>query len=258
MILLIIISIITRFFHDNPANAPSDEVALDKSWDTPSATLRHLSTAPNHQTFNELLSKYVDDQGKVNYQAFSKETEKLDGYLNELSEKSPQSSWSRDQKLAYWINAYNAFTIKLILNNYPVKSITDIEGGKPWDSKWIKLGESKYSLNQIENEIIRPRFNEPRIHFAVNCAARSCPPLANQAFTDENLELLLQEQTKSFINDAGFNEIAASSISISKIFEWYADDFGNIISFLNKYSDKKIDAQAKVTFRDYNWSLNEQ
>ena len=239
---------------------PAEEISsVDESLQVPPINFSNTWYAyPNHEAFDQLLEKYVNDQGKVNYQGFKADLHKLDSYLLELKSNHPQSDWPRSQQLAYWINAYNAFTIKLILDNYPVGSITEIDGGKPWDKKWIKLGDQAYSLNQIENEIIRPQFNEPRIHFAVNCAARSCPPLANQAFDEDNLESLLDSQTKSFINNPAFNKLSSSSVSVSKIFEWYAADFNNLISFLNKYSKTTISPSAKISFQEYDWKLNNQ
>ncbi|NND32404.1 MAG: DUF547 domain-containing protein [Saprospiraceae bacterium] len=210
----------------------------------------------DHELFSTLLTKYVDGQGKVDYDGLKNELAKLNSYLTELKQNPVSENWSKDEQLAYWINAYNAFTIKLILDHYPVASITDIENGKPWDKKWITLGNETYSLNQIENEIIRPQFNEPRIHFAVNCAAKSCPPLANKAFTAGNMEALLESQTKKFINDKQYNQIDAGRLRISKIFDWYGSDFKDLVAFLNKYSTIPINANAKIEFVEYNWSLN--
>ena len=173
-----------------------------------------------------------------------------------MKNNAPQSTWSKEEQLAYWINAYNAFTVKLILDNPSVKSIKDLHGGKPWDVKWIKIGTKTYSLNGIENDIIRPQFKEPRIHFAVNCAAKSCPPLLNKAWTAQNLNTNLEQQAKLFINNTKFNQITANEVKVSRIFEWYSSDFGNLIDYLNKYSSVKINAKAKVTFIDYNWALN--
>lgn len=211
---------------------------------------------PGHGKFEVLLKKHVSNDGVVDYAGFKKDESKLDTYLALLADDPASESWTRAARLAYWINVYNAFTIKLILKHYPVSSIMDIENGKPWDMQWIKLGEKIYSLNEIENEIIRPQFNEPRIHFAVNCAAKSCPPLANTAYTEENLESLLQSQTIKFINNSSFNNLKKEMIAISKIFEWYAGDFGNIVTFVNKYTNIKINAGAKVSYLEYDWSLN--
>ncbi|HHM21907.1 MAG TPA: DUF547 domain-containing protein [Bacteroidetes bacterium] len=193
----------------------------------------------------------------MNYTGFKKDKARLEGYLQWLQNNPPQSNWPRQKQMAYWINAYNAFTIKLIADNYPVASITTLEGGKPWDKKWIPIGNKTYSLNQIENDILRPRFKDARIHFAVNCAAQSCPPLLNRAWTADNLEQYLDQRAKTFINNPRYNHITPSKISVSKIFDWYAPDFGNLIAFLNKYSDTKINPDAKVEFLEYEWKLNE-
>ncbi|MCB0633819.1 MAG: DUF547 domain-containing protein [Saprospiraceae bacterium] len=217
-----------------------------------------IAGTANHSGWDALLQKYVSSTGKVNYKGFRTDKAKLQAYLDELSAHPVEAGWSRAEKLAYWINAYNAFTIKLIVDNYPLKSITDLHQGKPWDVKWIKLGTTTYSLNQIENEIIRPQFNEPRIHFAVNCAARSCPPLLNHAYTADKLDSQLTQQSKAFINNAQYNAIQGKSVNLSKIFEWYAGDFGNLIAFLNKYSETSIQGNAKVAYQDYDWALNEQ
>jgi len=210
----------------------------------------------SHATWDELLKKYVTASGKVNYQGFKSAESKLDTYLETLKSNPPQSSWSRNEKLAYWINVYNAFTVKLIVKNYPVQSITDLHGGKPWDVKWIDIGGKTYTLNNIEHDIIRPRFNEPRIHFAVNCAAKSCPPLLNAAYTADKLNNQLEQQTKKFINNSSFNTISASKVEISKIFDWYKEDFSNLIAFLNKYATTKINSSATVNYKEYNWALN--
>ncbi len=212
--------------------------------------------AVDHSGWNTLLQKHVSTAGKVNYQGFRQDQAQLDRYLNRLEQNPPQSNWSRDEKLAYWINAYNAYTVKLILNNWPVKSIRDIDDGKPWDTKWISIGGKTYSLNNIEHDIIRPRFQEPRIHFAVNCAAKSCPPLANQAFTAENLDELLTKQTGSFINNQQYNRIHPDSVQVSRIFDWYRKDFGDLKAYLNRYSNTKINADTRIAYRDYDWALN--
>ncbi len=210
----------------------------------------------SHEPFDKLLSTHVSASGKVNYKGLKSQSAELDLYLAAL-ESAELSTMSKKEKLAFWINAYNAFTIKKILNAYPVASITDLDGGKPWDTKWIKLDGRTLSLNNIENDIIRPQFNEPRIHFAVNCAAKSCPPLLNKAWTAANLEANFEKQTKAFVNNASHNQLAAKSCSVSKIFEWYAEDFGDLISFLNKYSSTTIDKGAQLSYLDYDWSLNE-
>lgn len=209
-----------------------------------------------HAGFDSLLQKNVSESGKVNYKGFIADKAALDAYLQLLSENMPAEGASREEKMAYWINAYNAFTIDLIARNYPTTSILKFDNGKTWDVKRIKLGGKKYSLNQIENEILRPQFKDARIHFAINCAAKSCPPLYNHAFEPGQLDSLLDVRTRQFVNDKKYNSLSAKSVKVSKIFEWYADDFGNLIAFLDKYSSVKIGSKATVVYNEYDWDLN--
>jgi hypothetical protein len=214
-----------------------------------------LTNVPSHSAFDTLLKKYVNAEGKVNYKGFKTEKAGLEAYIKTLAEKTPDDTWGKNDKLAYWINAYNALTIRLILDNYPLNSITQLDKGKTWDVKRFELGGVKYSLNDIENNIIRP-LGDPRIHFALNCAAKSCPPLANQAFSGDNLDGLLETRTKAFINSKA-NTLTGSEIKVSKIFDWYGKDFGNLVQFVNKYSKIKVPKTAKVGYNEYDWSLNQ-
>lgn len=219
----------------------------------------NISSELTHEAWDNLLKEYVTDQGRVDYKSIKMEEEKLDQYLTKLSTHSPASDWSKAEKMAYWINAYNAFTVKLILDHYPVSSIMDIENGNPWDVKWINIGGETYSLNQIEHSILRPQFKDARIHFAVNCAALSCPPLHNRAWTAKNLEQNLEQQTKKFINNSKYNTIDTGTVKVSKIFDWYKEDFGdNLVLFLNKYLSNPLPTNTPVSFQEYDWKLNKQ
>lgn len=214
---------------------------------------------PELPSWDALLSKYVSATGKVNYKGLLTERAVLDAYLQSLSANPPQSNWSRAEKMAFWINAYNAFTIDLILDHYPLNSITQLDGGKPWSVKRIALGGAKYSLDQIENEILRPQFRDARLHFALNCAARSCPPLWNRAFTPDKLETALEDRARRFINDPKYNTLGTDKASVSKIFEWYAADFGDLPAFLNRYAaGVQLAPGAAIEYREYDWNLNEQ
>lgn len=211
----------------------------------------------NHSKWNALLQKNVSKAGIVNYKAFQQNSKQLEVYLSELAANVPNKSWSKNAMLAYWINAYNAFTVQLILNNYPTNSIKDIKD--PWGKKFFTLGSKKYSLEEIEHEILR-KMSEPRIHFAINCASFSCPNLLNEAYTETKLDAQLTAAAKSFINDATKNTITTNNIEISKIFDWFEGDFekkGSLIDYLNQYSTLKISSKAKVSYKDYNWSLND-
>ena len=224
---------------------------------TPKVPKPQAPTKPNHNTWNSLLQKHVSNSGKVNYSGFKTDLATLNAYLADLAANAPNNTWSRNEKMAYWINAYNAFTVKLIVQNYPTSSITKLHGGKPWDHKWIQLGNKTYTLNNIENDILRPVYKDARIHFAVNCAAKSCPPLLNQAWTASNLNNNFEKQAKAFINNPKFNKISTDTVEISKIFEWYAVDFDDLLAYLNKYSTTQIDANAKISYKEYDWALNE-
>lgn len=225
---------------------------------TGSVTNFSFSQSPiNHATLDSLLQKHVSDAGKVNYKGLKADKATLDSYCQMLSENPVQESWREEEKKAYWINAYNAYTLKLIVDNYPTKTILNFDGGKTWDVRRIKIGDKKYSLNNIENDILRPQFKDSRIHFAINCAAKSCPPLWNRAFTPENLESSLEARTQTFVNNPKFNSISASRAQVSKIFDWYGVDFGDLKIFLNKYSETKLKNNAGVIFNEYNWDLND-
>jgi len=211
----------------------------------------------SHEVWNTLLGKHVSSTGTVNYDGFKADKAQMQDYLDLLANNAPQADWEREKTMAYWINAYNAFTVKLIVDNYPLSSITDLEGGKPWSKRWIKLGDQTYSLDQIEKEILLKKYKDARIHFAVNCAAKSCPALLNQAWTAANLESNFERQTKKFINNSQFNEISPKSAKVSQLFDWYAADFGDVRTFINKYSNTQLKSNAEIDFMEYNWKLNE-
>ena len=213
---------------------------------------------PDYKSWDTFLKKYVSATGDVDYKSIKANKKELDAITKTFSATSVLPSWSKSDQLAFWINAYNAFTIDLIVNNYPLKSIQGLDGGKPWDVKRINIGGKKYSLNNIENDIIRPQFKDARIHFAVNCAAKSCPPILNGAFFGKTLDTQLDDVTKKFINNKKYQTISSSNITLSKIFDWYAVDFGEIVTFMNKYSTVKVNKNAQVTSREYNWALNEK
>jgi hypothetical protein len=218
---------------------------------------KHGLFVQNHSKWNDLLQTHVSNQGNVDYNSFKKDAPLLRNYISSLSETIPNNKWSKQETLAYWINAYNALTIDLILRNYPIKSIKDINN--PWKQRLWKLGDHMYDLDEIEHQILR-KMNEPRIHFAIVCASYSCPKLQNIAFTAKNLEQQLTLATQQFLSDANRNEISENSLKLSKIFKWFSKDFeqnGSLIDFLNKYNAITISAKAKISYKDYNWDLND-
>ena len=211
----------------------------------------------NHELWDELLIKHVSRTGKVDYRGFQKDAKDLSTYINMLKMGySRIEEYSKQKKLAYWINAYNALTVDLIIRNYPLNSIKDLKD--PWDQRLWKFGDKWLNLNDIEHQILR-KMDEPRIHFAIVCASESCPKLQYKAFTSENLETLLTTATKEFLSNTSKNEISENEIKLSKLFRWFKKDFeqnGSLVDFLNQYSDITISDNAKKSFKDYNWDLN--
>ena len=211
--------------------------------------------------FSYLLEKHVTNEEIVDYVAFKNDEAQLDKYLTYLENTNPDKSWSKNRQKAFWINAYNAYTIKLILENYPLGSIMGIqkEGKTAWKFPFVKVGGNTYTLDQIEHDILRKKYFDPRIHVGVNCASISCPKILNKAFTAGNIDATLEILMKEFINDSSRNKIGKKDIQISSIFDWFQQDFtknGSVIDYLNNYADLKINAKANISYLKYDWSLN--
>jgi len=248
----------------------------------------------NHQTFDSVLQNYVDKQGRVNYQAIKQER-LLGRYLDQLKnvESREFETWSEKEKMAFWINAYNAVTLAGIIKNYPIEygnliararfpknSIRQIGGF--WDTVFIQIMNQDISLNEIEHEILRKKYQDPRIHAVLVCAAIGCPILENRAFYPEDLDDRLDEANRHFINnpdkvklDKDKNILYLSSImdwykqdyllssSENKFYEHYPEDIRGVIEFVLGYveDEKKefiLANHPKVKFLDYDWTLNEQ
>ncbi|WP_040585705.1 DUF547 domain-containing protein [Spirosoma luteum] len=237
---------------------------------TNDTTHNTVNAAPvDHSIFDKLLKKYVNDKGLVNYKGFKSDVKTLDQYLDMLSKNPPASSWSKNEEMAYWINAYNAFTIKDVVKHYPIESIKDI-GSKiqipfvttPWAEKFFTIGGEKMSLDNIEHGTLRKKYNDPRIHFALVCASISCPRLRNEAFTADKLDAQLNDQGSDFLNNPAKNKISKDAAKLSKYFDWYKGDFKDggqsVVKWVNKYSTTKITDNTKIDYLDYNWNLNEQ
>lgn len=216
----------------------------------------------DHSVFDNLLRTYVNQEGFVDYKGWKKDKIKLDEYLVYLGNHKPSSSWDKKSTLAYYINLYNAAAVQLILDNNMPESIKDIGGtfNSVWNKEYISIKGEKYSLNDIEKGILL-KMGDPRVHFAINCASYSCPKLQNRAFTKDNLEELMEKGAREFINSSK-NDISRDKVSLSKIFKWYKEDFTSkelgLIDYLNKYSTVKINKNASIDYKDYNWKLNKQ
>lgn len=220
-------------------------------------SLSSFSQKNIHHRWNNQLQDYVSENGNVNYKGWKKDQNNLNAYINTLSKFPPREKASKNYKLAYWINAYNSLTIKLILENFPLKSIRDIKS--PWGKKCFSTGDKEYSLGDIEHKILR-KMNEPRIHFAINCASISCPKLLNFAFQEKKIETQLIDATRSFLLDTSKNVLLKNELKLSKIFFWFKKDFGSKqerLGFIEKYSNLKFNKPV-INYLDYNWMLNKQ
>jgi hypothetical protein len=220
----------------------------------------------DHSLFAELLARYVNE-GKVDYSGFKREEKQIDAYLTVL-EKTDTARLASSEQFAFYINAYNAWTIKLIIGAYPgISSIWDIGGrffNKPFQKKIARLDGATVSLDHIENDILRPRFKDERVHFAINCAAKSCPPLRPDPYCGEIIDRQLDEVTRAFINNPDSNRLEGDRLYVSKIFKWFSSDFkDDVPGFFVKYATDTLKERLttgkqriRVTYLDYDWSLN--
>ena len=219
----------------------------------------------SHEIWDGLLREHVTPEGYVDYAGIQRDSARFEEYIGLLRSAHPSpKTWSRDERLAYWYNAYNAFTVELILKHYPLGSIKDIKSGVPglntvWDIKFINIEGREYDLNNLEHGIVRPNFNEPRSHFALNCASISCPSLRNEAYDPGRLDEQLDDQARKFLASDKKNFISPERVNVSKLFSWYKGDFTqdmDLIAYLNQYAPVEINADATVEHTEYLWGLN--
>ncbi len=219
---------------------------------------------------DSVLGRYVSKDGLVDYKGLKKNKDFMK-YIEYLSHTDHDKLPSDKHRLAFWINAYNAFVLKGVLEEYPIKSVLDV-GWLPhsfFKRKEFETKQGKITLREIENEKLRDAFREPRIHFAINCASKSCPKLLPEAYRAEKLEQQLETQVRAFVNDKSKNHLDKESriFYLSSIFKWYKEDFvkndEKIEAYIARYlnpSDAEFIRNNKVTVKylDYNWGLNEQ
>lgn len=247
-----------------PASAPAQQRAA-------STVVR---TSIDHSPFTRLLRRFVDEQGNVDYAQLKAEADSvLAPYLRQLATTDP-SALDRDARLAFWINAYNAYTLKLIVEHYPVQNIWAVTPGpaepkddSPFAMDVGSVADTVRTLDEIEHEIIRERFDEPRIHFALVCAAASCPRLRREAYTGSQLDAQLDDQTRTFFHEKNRIPAGDGQIQLSRILKWYGQDFGDSTDALQRFiapyfegtvRDRLSRAAYEVEFLPYDWALNTQ
>jgi len=224
-----------------------------------------IDAKDNNRLYAELLSTYVH-KGVVGYQGLKADEKKLDAYLDILASLDPEK-FSRDDQFAFYVNAYNAWTIKLILTGYPgVKSIKDMGTwfASPWKKKICRINGKVLTLDDIEHNILRPRFKDPRVHFAVNCASKGCPKLMSEPYHGQILNRQLDDAARGFVNDPKKNYLDGDTLYVSSIFKWFAEDFDHdVLAFFSKYASGELKDQlsagsrpVNIKYLDYDWSLN--
>ncbi|WCL47541.1 DUF547 domain-containing protein [Leptospira sp. GIMC2001] len=238
-----------------------------------SASLSAQKMDQSHSAFDSVLKKYIKN-GNVKYKALLNDRTGLDSYLKSISSvtEAEYKTFNENQKIAFLINAYNAYTLDLILKHYPVKSIGDIGGpvrlvnlarGTPWKKFTFPLLGADRNLDWIEHSKLRVEFTEPRIHFAINCASVGCPLLRNESYRADKLESQLQDSFVKFLSETSKNRLDKSknTIYLSKIFDWFKGDFekksGSVLAFVRTGFPEKIPDQIKIEYTDYDWTLNE-
>lgn len=247
----------------------------------------------SHADFDEVLSQFVDDHGKLNYRKLKAQPEQFEHYYQQIASHSPDSTPAafkhQADQLAYWINAYNAAVIKTVLSYYPINSIENVK--PPWPLFFLPdktgfflfqkpvFGQATASLYYLENSVIRERFQEPRVHFALNCASLGCPELPRYAFNGDNLHQQLEFEARKFFSASRNLKIdhKNKTIFVSSILEWYKDDFvnwyqkqhpgqkANLINYIALYAGKEQSdflmhhgQNYELEFTPYDWSLNDQ
>lgn len=229
----------------------------------------------DHAAWGEVLGTYLhvggDGINRFDYaNVTTADQQLLDGYIEHLAE-TPIDAYGRDEQLAYWINLYNALTVSVILDHYPVDGIRDIDispglfADGPWDKALVTVEGEALTLNDIEHRIIRPIWNDPRIHYAVNCAALGCPNLQATPFTGANVDAQMDAAARDYINAPRGVRRGDRGLIVSSIYAWFEEDFGSgdadIIAHMRPYADSELLATLedfdRISGYDYDWSLNE-
>ncbi len=236
---------------------------------------RQSSETIDHSAWTRFIERYrqMGDDGvaRIDYGGVSQEdAQRLDAYLDALTDE-PISSYSRPVQFAYWVNLYNALTVDVVLEHYPVDTIRDIDispgwfADGPWGKKLVAIEGEELSLNDIEHRILRPIWEDPRIHYAVNCASIGCPNLQPEAFTADNTERLLERGARNHINDPRGAAFIDGELVVSSIYSWFQADFGGtqrgVVEHLREYAEgdlaERLEGRSGYDDHRYDWSLND-
>jgi Protein of unknown function, DUF547 len=206
----------------------------------------------DHAHFHRLLYENIDGMGVPNYTQLRGNVKELDNYIAYLSDFTPNKKWAIEETKAFWINAYNALVLRGVLENLPNENVLSYDNGQFFKTKRFK---NRLSLDDIEHQKLRP-LNDPRIHFAISCLTESSPILSNFAFEARNMDNRLDFCTRQYIRKHTSFDKQYNKWVVSKVFDWYAADFGDRVGFLNQYAGEKIPVNAEFSFSDYSWQVN--
>ena len=266
--LFILLGLLPGFGSGERAFAPGVEV-----WDRWTKHQASATDVIDHSAWTALLKTHVRTDGNgvnlVNYSGLAADRSKLQAYLTTLG-ATPISRFNRNEQMAYWINLYNALTVQVILDHMPVGSIRDINISPgllsvgPWDKKLFQIEGEDLSLNDIEHRILRPVWQDPRIHYAVNCASIGCPNLKKTAYTGKALEADLDQAARAYVNNARGVTVRNGLVTVSRIYDWFIEDFGgsekSVLGHIRQYADPDLAAQldqiGDLNDTQYDWSLN--
>ncbi|MEI8671845.1 DUF547 domain-containing protein [Vibrio sp. SA48] len=236
-----------------------------KLWDYWNHSNEESIQTISHQVWQTTLDSYLIKDNHNNLFDYknvnSKDKTDLEQYISQLSKLDPRE-YTKAEQYAYWVNLYNALTVNLVVDNYPISSITKLGGlfsFGPWEQKIITINQKELTLNDIEHRILRPIWKDPRTHYAVNCASLGCPNLQKQAFTAKNTELLLKKSAVEFINSEKGLKLTNDKLVLSSIYDWFSEDFGTkqqLFQHLARYNKTLKDTERDVSYH-YDWKLND-
>ena len=210
----------------------------------------------NYAAYSDFLSKHVSFTGNVSYDKIKADQAQLTTIIQTFEKTSPEKTWEKNEKLAYWINAYNAYTLQLVSNYYPIKTTNEIKD--IYKINFIEYKGIKISLDYVEHEILKS-LEEPRYHFVINSAAIGSPILNNEAIEPATIDRQMNNAARLFLNDGSKNLITDTTANLSKVFDWYATEFVTVkpfIEFVNQFSVNKISEKTEIKFNEFNWALN--
>ena len=268
-LLFVVLAFLPGFGSGERLFAPGQDL-----WDRWTAHDAQSTARIDHSVWTGLLRRFVKPGASgvnlVDYRGISGARSDLDSYISGL-EATRISDFNRDEQMAFWINLYNAVTIRVVVDHFPVASIRDIDISPgvlsvgPWGKELVTVEGQKLTLNDIEHRVLRPIWKDPRIHYAVNCASIGCPNLKTKAWTADGLDAALDSAAREYVNNSRGVSIAGGDVTVSRIYDWFIEDFGGdeggVIAHITRYASPDLARQIRGIGRlddtEYDWTLND-